>query len=64
MSSDKWASDMRNNKDNWMLNVSATGHIGVRGQGISCRKNTGGGGACKMTKAQEKSGPHIFGYTS
>lgn len=46
-----------------MLSVWAAGHIGVRGEHSLQRENTGGGGAWEMTKAQEKSGPHILGYT-
>lgn len=45
-----------------MLGVWALDHIEVRGE-HSLQKTIGGGGAWEMTKAQEKSGPHIHGYT-
>lgn len=46
-----------------MLSVWALGHIGVRGEHSLQKRNIGGGGAWQMTKALEKSGPHILGYT-
>lgn len=46
-----------------MLSVWALGHIEVRGEHSLQKRNIGGGGAWQMTKALEKSGPHILGYT-
>ncbi len=46
-----------------MLSVWALSHIEVRGEHSLQRRSIGGGGAWQMTKAQEKSGPHILGYT-
>lgn len=46
-----------------MLSVWGLSHIEVRGEHSLQRRSIGGGGAKQMTKALEKSGPHILGYT-
>lgn len=46
-----------------MLSVWALSHTEVRGEHSLQRRSNGGGGVWQMTKAQEKSGPHILRCT-